>query len=84
MIVVSGGIVTNGHELALDGKIKGESGTDVMQGNDHVADAHWKFDDKLVFEDGATSDSFNIRYTLTQIDILDGKTFTLSTEEFGN
>ena len=81
MIVVSGGIVTNGHELALDGKIKGESGTDVMQGNDHVADAHWKFDDKLVFEDGATSDSFNIRYTLTQIDILDGKTFTLSTEE---
>lgn len=81
LIVVSGGIVTNGHELALDGKIKGESGTDVMQGNDHVADAHWKFDDKLVFEDGATSDSFNIRYTLTQIDILDGKTFTLSTEE---
>lgn len=81
MIVVSGGIVTNGYELALDGKIKGESGTDVMQGNDHVADAHWKFDDKLVFEDGATSDSFNIRYTLTQIDILDGKTFTLSTEE---
>lgn len=65
----------------MDGKIKGESGTDVMQGNDHVADAHWKFDDKLVFEDGATSDSFNIRYTLTQIDILDGKTFTLSTEE---
>lgn len=81
LIVVSGGIVTNGYELALDGKIKGESGTDVMQGNDHVADAHWKFDDKLVFEDGATSDSFNIRYTLTQIDILDGKTFTLSTEE---
>lgn len=81
LIVVSGGIVTNGHELALDGKIKGESGTDVMQGNDHVADAHWKFDDKLVFEDGATSDSFNIRYTLTQIDILGGKTFTLSTEE---
>lgn len=81
LIVVDGGIVTNGHELALDGKIKGESGTDVMQGNDHVADAHWKFDDKLVFEDGATSDSFNIRYTLTQIDILDGKTFTLSTEE---
>lgn len=81
LIVVSGGIVTNGHELALDGKIKGESGTDVMQGNDHVADAHWKFDDKLVFEDGATSDSFNIRYTLTQIDILDGKTFTLSTGE---
>lgn len=81
LIVVSGGIVTNGHELALDGKIKGESGTDVMQGNDHVADAHWKFDDKLVFEDGATSDSFNIRYTLTQIDILDGKTFTLSPEE---
>ena len=81
LIVVSGGIVTNGYELALDGKIKGKSGTDVMQGNDHVADAHWKFDDKLVFEDGATSDSFNIRYTLTQIDILDGKTFTLSTEE---
>lgn len=82
LIVVDGGIVTNGHELALDGKIKGESGTAVMQGNnDHVANAHWKFDDKLVFENGETSDSFNIRYTLTQIDIIDGKTFTLSTGE---
>lgn len=81
LITVEGDIHTNGHKLSLTGKATGESGTKVTQGenDDYVADAYWDFSDELKFVDGADSDSFNIEYTLTRINIRDGMTFTLET-----
>lgn len=83
LIVVEGEVdLGNDYKLHLKGEATGDSGTDVTQGGNIVAKAHWDFSDTLKYVSGGDkSDSFNIEYTLKQIDIVSGQTFTLETAD---
>lgn len=83
LIVVEGEVdLGNDYKLHLKGEATGDSGTDVTQGGNIVAKAHWDFSDTLKYVSGGNeSDSFNIEYTLKQIDIVSGQTFTLETAD---
>ncbi len=83
LIVVEGEVdLGNDYKLHLKGEATGDSGTDVTQGGNIVAKAHWDFSDILKYVSGGDeSDSFNIEYTLKQIDIVSGQTFTLETAD---
>lgn len=83
LIVVKGEVdLGNDYKLHLKGEATGDSGTDVTQGGNTVAKAHWDFSDTLKYVSGGDeNDSFNIEYTLKQIDIVSGQTFTLETAD---
>lgn len=83
LIVVEGEVdFGNDYKLHLKGEATRDSGTDVTQGGNIVAKAHWDFSDTLKYVSGGDeSDSFNIEYTLKQIDIVSGQTFTLETAD---
>lgn len=82
LIEVDGTVTANGHKLSLTGEATGDSGTAVEQGGETVANAKWDFTDDLLYVE-STDDknaSFNIEYVLKEVDIVNGKTFTLETE----
>ena len=83
LIVVEGEVdFGNDYKLHLKGEATGDSGTDVTQGGNIVAKAHWDFSDTLKYVSGGDEkDSFNIEYTLKQIDIVSGQTFKLETAD---
>ncbi len=83
LIEVEGKVNLYGHKLALTGNATLGKETTVSQNGEHVADATWVFSDELQYVAGSgdQNNSFNIEYTLTKLNILDGQEFTLETAE---
>ena len=83
LIEVEGKVNLGDNKLALTGAATSGGGTRVTQNGQHVADATWEFSNELQYVAGSgdQNDSFNIEYTLTKLDILDGQEFTLETAE---
>lgn len=92
LIEVAGNVDLGEHTLNLTGAAVQGSGTDVNQMVENedgdlvstkVAEAKWEFNKELQYESGADggNDSFNIEYSLKEIDIVDDMTFTLQADE---
>lgn len=92
LIEVAGNVDLGEHTLNLTGAAVQGSGTDVNQMvededgdlvSKKVAEAKWEFNKELQYESGADggNDSFNIEYSLKEIDIVDDMTFTLQADE---
>lgn len=92
LIEVAGNVDLGEHTLNLTGAAVQGSGTDVNQMVENedgdlvstkVAEARWEFNKELQYESGADggNDSFNIEYSLKEIDIVDDMTFTLQADE---
>lgn len=81
LIKVNGKVSNSGsYTLTLDGKaVQADAATEITQNDEIVADATWSFNDNLVFNESGKS--FDIEYTLTKVDIRDGKEFELSAAE---